>query len=788
MAGLIDYVQRGLRKLAGFQIKHTWLLIFILAGFTVFCAFGLAKIHLESDFDKMNPQDLPVMQLSNKIDTDFQEFESVVIIVELDDSLDSGTTPTDIRDPEVMEFMKRLQKNLEEERTIQNAQSVGLVFAQSDVPQDLQGVKNILDNVPGGERFFDKGYEMTLAFIEADVGGDSEKIRALDERVDEIIEESGKPGGVRVTTTGDAPLGATIFRLLISDSFFTLIFSTIAIFLLIVLLEASFKKGLIVLFPLLLGLTWTAGTLGWLGISITIATAGLSAMLLGLGMEYSIFLVSRYNEERKKHNVNYAISEAVVEIGSSLTASGATTLIGFLALTLSVFPVLSDLGLSLAIGIAFMLASTILAAPLILLIEDKVEKKLKGEKEIIHEEKMREKEFKKLRIEKLYRGYGKIVAYKPLMILIVAALITVAMFYGMSLIENQDVDFETVLPADLEEMVAFQRLNDEFGERSSVLIYIEVSPELFGSDEPQDIRDPRLLEYIDILTQKAGYVQNVESVNSISKVVKEANEGEIPKTISTEKDVFESAAAQDLITKDYRATLIRISMNEDAIHERKEVGEQIYELIEETERPAGINVEASGGLVVQTELDEINGPDSQKTSLISFGGIIVFLYILTRSIRNTFLPLVTVVLGVIWTLGLGGFVGVPFNNITTSVITMIIGIGIDFGLQIMLRYNYELKKYDKRKAMEETITNIMTPMVITVVAALIGFGAMNFGQLKLMGDLGTMMSFGVLGSMLVAISGVAALYVLFQRKKSNKSIEYYQEHKSLKVHKRGKKG
>ncbi|MFH1802611.1 MAG: MMPL family transporter [archaeon] len=786
MAGLIDYIQKGLKKVADVQIKYLWIVILVLLGFTIFSAMGLSKIHLESDFDKMNPQDLPVMKLSNKIDTEFQEFESVVIVVELDDSLDSDTNPKDIRDPAIIEFMTRLQKNLEGERTIQNVQSAGLVFSQMDVPEDLESTKRVLSNVPGSEKFFDRGYELTLAFIEADVGGDTEKIQALDEKVNEIIEESGKPGGVKVTTTGDAPLGSAIFQLLISDSFFTLIFSTIAIFLLIVVLEASFKRGLIVLFPLLLGLTWTAGTLGWLGISITIATAGLSAMLLGLGMEYSIFLVSRYNEERKKHDVNYAVSEAVVQVGGSLAASGSTTLIGFLALTLSMFPVLSDLGLSLAIGIAFMLASTILAAPVILLVEDKIERALKGEKEIIHEEKVREKKFKKLKIEKVYRGYGKLVANRPWTVLSAAVIITVLMFYGMTLIKNQDIDFETVLPADLEEMVAFRKLNDEFGERSSALIYVEVSPEFFGSDEPQDIRDPRVLEYIDLLGKKAMFVQDVQSVDSLAEVVKDANEGIIPRTIATEQTLFDSFAAQDLINEDYSATLIRISANEDAVHERHEFTNQLYKIIDETEKPAGVKVRASGGLVVESELDAINGPDSQKTSLVSLLGIVVFLYILTRSFKNTFLPLVTVVLGIIWTLGLGGFFGEPFNNITTSVITMTIGIGIDFGLQIMLRYNYELRKHDKRKAMEETMTNIMTPMVITVIAALIGFSAMNLGQLKLMGDLGTMMSFGVAGSMFAAVTGVAALYVLFQKEKREKPIGYYREQQSLKVSKRGK--
>jgi predicted RND superfamily exporter protein len=769
MAGLIDFIQKVLRKVANFQIKHLWVMIFLILLFTGFAGIGLTKLRLESDLETMNPDDISIMILDDKIDKEFQRFETVVILIELDNEIDGIDLPRDIRDPRVIEFTQRLQRGLEEETTIRNIQSPGMLFPMG-VPDTLEGVKTVLDNIPGSGEFFDEGYELTVVFIEADVGGDSEKINALNDRVNEIIDASSKPGGVKVTTTGDAPLGSAIFELLINDSFFTLIFSTIAIFLLIVVLEASFKRGLIVLFPLLFGLTWTAGTLGWLGIPITIATAGLSAMLLGLGMEYSIFMVSRFAEERGKHDADYSVREAVSNVGASLTASGTTTLIGFLALTLSAFPVLSDLGLSLAIGIAFMLSATIFAAPVILLIEDRIGRKLKGEKEIRHEQEVREKEAKKLHLTEIYQGYGRFVSQKPWIVLFIAVGITVLMFVGISMIENQDIDFETILPDDLEAMVAYLNLIGEFGDSSSILIYVSVEPGFSGSNEPQDIRDPRVLEYIDRLSQKGLTVQDVESVRSISQAIKEANDGVIPQTITQEREFFEQPQIRGLINEDYSATLITFSANEDAYSDRREVARQFREMIDQTEGVAGVEAQAAGGIVVESELDKINGPDSQKTSLISLAGIVVFLYILTRSVRNTFLPLMTVVLGIIWTLGLGGFFGVPFNNITTSVITMTIGIGIDFGLQIMTRYNYELEKHDKRKAMEVTLTNIMSPMIITVVAALVGFRAMSLGELTLMADLGSMMSFGVAGSMLAAITGVAALIVIFQRSEKGKDV------------------
>jgi predicted RND superfamily exporter protein len=63
--------------------------------------------------------------------------------------------------------------------------------------------------------------------------------------------------------------------------------------------------------------------------------------------------------------------------------------------------------------------------------------------------------------------------------------------------------------------------------------------------------------------------------------------------------------------------------------------------------------------------------------------------------------------------------------------------------------------------MKNTLKYTLYPMTITVIAALIGFRAMALGELKLMGDLGLTLSFGIVSAMLVAVSLVAALMVIF---------------------------
>jgi len=755
----IEYIQAALRKLSILQQKHLILMLLLIALFTAFSIVGITKTQIESDFSKFNPEGIPILDLEEEIADKFNSLQSFIILVQIDNE-DEAAQITDIRDPAVIEFLVRLEKNLQEEIAIQEVLSVGSIFTNSGIPipDSLEGVKAVLSQIPGGEQFFSKDFSLTSVIVGADIGTSEDKIRGVNDRVQDIVERSSVPGGIKIVVTGEPPLFAVVFNLLIRDAFNTFIFATIVIFFLLLIIVRSLTRATLILLPLLFGVTWTLGTLGWVGIPLTIGTVGLSAMLLGLGVEYSIFLISRYSEERQKHDRGKALENALSGVGSSITGSGLTTMIGFGALSLSIFPFLADLGKSLAIGIGFMLAATIFTAPIFISFEDSFIKRFKRQEP---------KNKKDSLITIIFARYARFVSRKPFLVLVIAIVSTGFVFTGIGMIETKEVNFDTVLPADLEELKAFTILRDEFGDTGSATIYLRIEPTSAGTDEPQDIRDPRVLRYIDILTQKVSHLPFVERSTSISTLVKEANDGFIP-VVSSQNELFNTPTARTFINDDFSASRIRIVIFEGVIESGKEIADELQALIDETEKPVGIFVALTGTTVIEPILDEKVGPDSAKTSIYAFASIIIVLLILTRSIKFTILPLMTVVLAIVWTLGLIGLLDVGWNNITSSVITMTIGIGIDFGLQLMVRYRQELEKEDKRLAMENTLKNVLVPMIITTIAALIGFRAMSFGELKVMGQLGTVMSFGVASSMIVAITAVASLMVIFQKDKKKK--------------------
>ncbi len=367
----------------------------------------------------------------------------------------------------------------------------------------------------------------------------------------------------------------------------------------------------------------------------------------------------------------------------------------------------------------------------------------------------------------LINQYGKLVTNKPVLVLIVALIFTGAMFYSVTKLQMVNMDYEDILPKGNEVMDAFDFVKNEFGGSDSAIIVIEVNPSSADSNEPFDIRDSRGIRYIDILTQQLQYVDYVNDVSSISQIIKESNQGYIPNSLKSIKNILDNNPfSNQYISNDYSMSLIKINLNEDASDNSEEIEKQLSELIDKTEKPAGIKVQLAGETLKQPILQKATEKDTSKTSIYSMIGIILILFILFRSIKNTLLPLMTILFGVIWALGFTSLIGMGLSPVTSGVISMIMGIGIDFGIQVINRFKQEMIEYDKKEAMRRTINGVFMPMLTTTLAALIGFRAMSLGELKMMGEMGTIMSFGVAFSMLAAVTIVPSIFVLLEKDKN----------------------
>ena len=142
------------------------------------------------------------------------------------------------------------------------------------------------------------------------------------------------------------------------------------------LMMESWFQPFVILAALGIAVAYNMGTNFILG-SISFITQAVAAVLqLGVTMDYSIFLIDRYHEEKQLYDTREeAMASAVVKSFTALTGSSFTTIFGFLALCFMRLKLGFDIGFVMAKGVAFGVVTVILVLPSILLLfEDRLER------------------------------------------------------------------------------------------------------------------------------------------------------------------------------------------------------------------------------------------------------------------------------------------------------------------------------------------------------------------------------------------------------------------------------
>lgn len=144
-------------------------------------------------------------------------------------------------------------------------------------------------------------------------------------------------------------------------------------FLVLCLTMDSFFVPVLFLFSIGVGIVYNLGSNIFLG-EISYITQALTAVLqLGVTMDYSIFLLSRYEENKKKANDREtAMADAIAATFISVAGSSVTTVAGFAALMFMTFALGRDLGIVMIKGVIIGVICCVTLLPALILIFEKL--------------------------------------------------------------------------------------------------------------------------------------------------------------------------------------------------------------------------------------------------------------------------------------------------------------------------------------------------------------------------------------------------------------------------------
>jgi len=137
------------------------------------------------------------------------------------------------------------------------------------------------------------------------------------------------------------------------------------------LTEGSSSLGAITIVPVILSVTWLFGTMATLGIPISLITAMVGSITVGIGVDYAIHVSERYWQERADASASEALVRTVTGSGSALLSSAVTTAIGFGVLSFALLPALRHFGFVLALGVVYSFLGAVYVQPSLLMVWDR---------------------------------------------------------------------------------------------------------------------------------------------------------------------------------------------------------------------------------------------------------------------------------------------------------------------------------------------------------------------------------------------------------------------------------
>jgi len=189
-------------------------------------------------------------------------------------------------------------------------------------------------------------------------------------QVQEVLEEA-RPHfpEVHIGLTGNGPLQKDEMDAITTAS---VVLFLVALVLIYILLSRNFGGWVlpfIALTSLIVGITWTGGFLEIAYGSLNLFTAMFAVILLGLGIDFAIHLITRFYEERGRgHDIRESLAYTIGGTGVGVLTGGLTTAAAFLALLVGETKGISQLGVVIGGGIAMTLAAVFLTIPPLLVL------------------------------------------------------------------------------------------------------------------------------------------------------------------------------------------------------------------------------------------------------------------------------------------------------------------------------------------------------------------------------------------------------------------------------------
>lgn len=215
------------------------------------------------------------------------------------------------------------------------------------------------------DQFVDYDYQQGQILARVTECGSSQALKMYREIQRTIAERFGKENFPIIT--GLTPLVGVLADLVVRGQLRSLLISLVLVWAMTTLIFRSFKTGCIAAVPLGIAIIILFGLMGYMQIYLDMATAMLSSILIGVGVDYTVHFIYRYRTElRRGATEKEAISRTMLSSGKSILFNGISVITGFIVLMFSGFLPIYFFGFLIVVSISTCLIGALTIVPIIL--------------------------------------------------------------------------------------------------------------------------------------------------------------------------------------------------------------------------------------------------------------------------------------------------------------------------------------------------------------------------------------------------------------------------------------
>lgn len=501
------------------------------------------------------------------------------------------------------------------------------------------------------------------------------------------------------------------------------VYVVIAAVLSLVVLEltgTSFVVPFLFLLSIGLAILYNLGSNIFLGETSYITKALTAVLQLGVTMDYSIFLLNSYEENKKRFpdDKERAMGHAISNTFKSVAGSSVTTVAGFIALCVMTFALGRDLGIVMAKGVLIGVVCCVTVLPSLVLVFDKPIEKTK------HKPLMSNMDKPSAFITKHYKVW-----------IIIFLVLLFPAIYG----NNHTQIYYNIaesLPSTLDSNVANDELKKDFQLSNMHMILMDKNMDGLNKQKMFDAIDE---------------IEGVKWTISLNSLVGPTiPESMIPSDL---KDIFQSDQYElAFVCSEYASAT-------------DEVNAQIASIQEVVKQYDSTGM-VIGEAPLMKDLQDVTDVDLVNVNVLSIAAIFVIILIIFKSISLPVILVAVIEFAIMINMAIPYYQGVNLPFVASIVIGAIqLGATVDYAILMTTRYQ---KERQNGKDKMEAISIAHKTSMPSIISSGLSFFAATFGvslysQVEMIGAICTLLARGAIISMIVVIMILPAMFMIFDK-------------------------